>query len=51
MPCFLIGAAGPGETAMGEALLGGVSDDPYDIRTFLRVARPAGARPGSWAGS
>jgi hypothetical protein len=26
----------------GEALIGSVSDDPYDIRTFLRLVKPAG---------
>ena len=42
MGCFLIGATGPGVTAGGEALIGSVSDDPYDIRTFLRLVKPAG---------
>uniref|UniRef100_A0A7S3V0B2 Uncharacterized protein n=1 Tax=Aplanochytrium stocchinoi TaxID=215587 RepID=A0A7S3V0B2_9STRA len=34
--CFLIGATGPGVTSTGEALIGGVSDDPYNFRTFVR---------------
>ncbi len=40
--CFLIGVTGPGAGANGEALIGSVSDDPYDIRTFLRIVKPAG---------
>lgn len=45
MPCFLIGVTGREANAAGEALIGSVSDDPYDIRTFLRVVRPEdGAR-------
>ncbi len=40
MGCFLIGVSGPGFSANGEALLGSVSDDPYDIRTFLRAVSP-----------
>jgi hypothetical protein len=40
--CFLIGVTGPGISASGEALIGSVSDDPYDIRTFLRQVTPAG---------
>jgi hypothetical protein len=39
--CFLIGVTGVGITANGEALIGSVSDDPYDIRTFLRLVKPA----------
>ncbi|MEJ2717499.1 MAG: carcinine hydrolase/isopenicillin-N N-acyltransferase family protein [Deltaproteobacteria bacterium] len=39
--CFLIGVTGPGVTANGEALIGSVSDDPYDIRTFLRLVKHA----------
>mmetsp|Transcript_28648 Transcript_28648/g.82880 ORF Transcript_28648/g.82880 Transcript_28648/m.82880 type:complete len:376 (+) Transcript_28648:33-1160(+) len=35
--CFLIGATGPGVTSTGEALIGGVSDDPYLFRTFVRA--------------
>lgn len=35
--CFLIGATGIGNTVDGNALIGSVSDDPYDIRTFLRT--------------
>lgn len=42
--CFLIGVTGPGITANGEALIGSVSDDPYDIRTFVRLVKPGGAR-------
>lgn len=38
--CFLIGVTGPGWTNDGNALLGSVSDDPYDIRTFLKMVRP-----------
>ena len=45
MPCFLIGVTGHDANPRGEALLGSVSDDPYDIRTFLRVVRPADAPP------
>jgi Acyl-coenzyme A:6-aminopenicillanic acid acyl-transferase len=41
--CFLIGVTGPGITAQGDALLGSVSDDPYDVRTFLRTVAPADA--------
>ncbi|MFC1835906.1 carcinine hydrolase/isopenicillin-N N-acyltransferase family protein [Thermodesulfobacteriota bacterium] len=41
--CFLIGVTGPGITASGEALIGSVSDDPYDVRTFLRLMQPAGS--------
>ncbi|MEM9656872.1 MAG: hypothetical protein AAF961_00790 [Planctomycetota bacterium] len=40
MGCFLIGATGEGVTVTGEALLGSVSDDPYDVRTFVRVVNP-----------
>jgi hypothetical protein len=42
MGCFLIGVTGPGVSARGEALIGSVSDDPYDIRTFLKLVKPAG---------
>ncbi len=42
MGCFLIGVTGPGVSAHGQAIIGSVSDDPYDIRTFLRLVRPAG---------
>ena len=34
MGCFLIGVTGNAYTADGEALLGSITDDPYDIRTF-----------------
>lgn len=44
MGCFLIGVTGPGITENGEALIGSVSDDPYDIRTFLRLVRPDGSQ-------
>ena len=35
--CFLFGATGLGVTVTGEALIGGVSDDPYLFRTFVRA--------------
>lgn len=35
--CFLLGLTGKGYTVDEKALLGSVSDDPYDVRTFLRV--------------
>ena len=44
MGCFLMGVTGPGITASGEALIGSVSDDPYDVRTFLRQVKPAGSQ-------
>lgn len=40
MGCFLIGVTGDEYTVNGEALLGSVSDDPYDIRTFVRSKHP-----------
>ncbi|MCF7852184.1 MAG: C45 family peptidase [Simkaniaceae bacterium] len=40
MGCFLIGVTGNAYTVNGEALLGSVSDDPYDVRTFVRIMRP-----------
>lgn len=40
MGCFLVGATGIGITSDGKALIGSVSDDPYDIRTFLRAVKP-----------
>ena len=43
--CFLIGATGPGVTTTGEALIGSVSDDPYDIRTYVRIVNPSGLHP------
>lgn len=43
--CFLIGATGPGVTATGEALIGSVSDDPYDVRTYVRIVNPPGMQP------
>mmetsp|Transcript_141785 Transcript_141785/g.395324 ORF Transcript_141785/g.395324 Transcript_141785/m.395324 type:complete len:374 (+) Transcript_141785:70-1191(+) len=49
--CFLIGATGPGVTSTGEALLGGVSDDPYLFRTFVRVVLPAKASSFAHIGS
>jgi hypothetical protein len=42
MGCFLIGVTGKGWSLTGEALLGSVSDDPYDVRTTLRIVRPIG---------
>ena len=44
MGCFLMGVTGPGVSVNGEALIGSVSDDPYDVRTFLRQVRPAGSQ-------
>ena len=41
MGCFLIGVTGPGITKNGDAFIGSVSDDPYDIRTFLRSVKSA----------
>lgn len=38
--CFLIGITGKGFTTNGHALLGSVSDNPYDIRTFVRMIKP-----------
>jgi len=35
--CFLLGATGKGWTINGNSLIGSVSDDPYDIRTFLKL--------------
>ena len=37
--CFLFGATGLGVTVTGEALIGGVSDDPYLFRTFVRAVQ------------
>ncbi len=42
MGCFLIGVTGKGYTKKGVALLGSVSDDPYDVRTFVRSEHPQG---------
>jgi len=42
MGCFLIGVTGKEYTTSGEALLGSVSDDPYDVRTFVRSHHPQG---------
>ena len=42
--CFLMGVTGLGITANGEALIGSVSDDPYDVRTFLRHVKHAGSQ-------
>jgi acyl-CoA:6-aminopenicillanic acid acyl transferase len=44
MGCFLIGVTGPGFNPNGEALIGSVSDDPYDVRTFLRLVKPTGSQ-------
>jgi len=41
--CFLIGVTGPGVSTSGEALIGSVSDDPYDVRTFVRIVNPTRA--------
>ncbi len=41
MACFLIGATSPGWCEEGDALIGSVSDDPYDVRTYLRIIRSA----------
>ena len=38
--CFLIGVTGKGFSANEHALLGSVSDNPYDIRTFTRLIKP-----------
>ena len=40
--CFLIGATGNLYTSDGEALLGSISDNPYDVRTFVRSVYPEG---------
>jgi Acyl-coenzyme A:6-aminopenicillanic acid acyl-transferase len=40
--CFLIGATGKGFSKNGDALLGSVSDDPYDVRTFMKRVKPSG---------
>jgi hypothetical protein len=45
MGCFLLGATGNGFTTDGNAIIGSVSDDPYDIRTFLREMRPEKSLP------
>lgn len=34
--CFLIGVTGKSWTTTGESFIGSVSDDPYDIRTYLK---------------
>ncbi len=39
--CFLIGVTGKGFSKTEEALLGSVTDDPYDIRTFMKAVKPA----------
>ncbi len=36
-----MGVTGRGVSANGEALIGSVSDDPYDVRAFLRQMKPA----------
>jgi len=38
--CFLFGVTGPGWSQEDDALIGSVSDDPYDIRTFVKVVKP-----------
>jgi len=40
MGCFLIGVTGKSYTKDGNPLLGSVSDDPYDVRTFVRSKHP-----------
>jgi len=40
MCCFILGATGSGYTEKGDAFLGSVSDDPYDVRTFLKAVKP-----------
>lgn len=45
MGCFLIGSTGIGNTSDGNAIIGSVSDDPYDIRTFLRIVSPGQGQP------
>ncbi len=45
MGCFLIGVTGKGFSASGQALIGSVSDDPYDIRTFMKAVRPKKKSP------
>jgi len=42
MGCFLIGVTGSGFSRQGNPLLGSVSDDPYDVRTFMKLVRPHG---------
>jgi Acyl-coenzyme A:6-aminopenicillanic acid acyl-transferase len=37
--CFLIGVTGTGYSKTEEALIGSVSDDPYDVRTFVKGVR------------
>ena len=37
MGCFLIGVTGKGFSKTGETLIGSVSDDPYDVRTFMKA--------------
>ncbi len=39
--CFLIGVTGTGVSKTGEALLGSVSDNPYDVRTFMKMVAPS----------
>ena len=45
--CTNIGATGDAVAPAGRAYIGGVSDDPYDIRTKLVVRRPGPATPTS----
>lgn len=40
MGCFLIGVTGKGFSKTQGALLGSVSDDPYDVRTFMKAVTP-----------
>ena len=37
--CFLIGVTGSGFSKNGDAFLGSVSDDPYDVRTFMKAVK------------
>lgn len=43
--CFLFGATGKEWTKNGNAIIGSVSDDPYDVRTFMRSMY----QPGNYA--
>jgi len=38
--CFLVGATGPRFSKNGDAFIGSVSDNPYDVRTFVKAVRP-----------
>lgn len=45
MGCFLIGVTGEEFSSEGDALLGSVSDDPYDVRTFMKFVRSQNVLP------